>query len=1346
MKHIKKPLLIALGCLLLAGLLLWAWRAWLAPTRIAFVNYQITALGEIAKSNDSRFIKIREVGLDELKRLRRADMVFVNGMGLRITAEQRQQLEDISYGVPTLTTAATNPENYIVSLDPATADTLVRYLSGGGRANYRNLLRYVRRHIDGKRAFTADPAPVVMPDQYRLYHPDLDHPEEEHRGFNTVAAYNQYLLDHYRYADDAPSVVITGQMGDPTDLILALEEAGMRVYAVNAMRSFAMSGQLDSVAPSAIINMAHGRMGDYMTTWLERRRVPLLTTVYVPQLTADWEADPMGMSGGFMSQSIVTPEIDGAIRPYALFAHRMSDEGIQEVYAVPSRLKTFVESVQRYIALQRKPNSEKRVAIYYFKGPGQTSLMASSMEVAPSLLAFLTRLKAEGYRISNLPSTAEELYRRLPVHEGADGQVARLELGNVALIPQPPAGEGDNEFKIVHGTGMAPPQRYIEAYRWAREDFRADAIIHFGTHGSLEYTPRKQVALSDNDWPDRLVGPLPHLYLYTTGNVGEALIAKRRTYASLVSHLTAPFMESGVRNDYRQLSETVKTYFHQLEHGQSADKAAAAVKQMAVQMGLHRPLELDSTAAAVWSEDEITRVDNFAEELSEEKMMGRPYVLGTPYEPQSIESSVYSMCVDPIAYSLLALDKLRGKAPADLERRKSLFSQRYLAPAKQLVRRLLASPATVGDALVCQVAGITAADLAEARRVHEERQPVDMMSMMLSMADEMPGMAVAGKGQQAADSNRQEPPSKMKQFMRRMGRNMKPEKALKMAKMMGASDEALAKMEAAMKGQQAPANAEPMPKGQQHADPVPSVDQSHIERCEAIMEVERTILNVGRYRQLLLASPQAELDALVDALSGRYTPPSPGGDPIVNPNVLPTGRNLYGINAENTPSESAWEKGKLLAENTIRMYRQRHNDSLPQKVSYTLWSGEFIETEGATIAQVLYMLGVEPVRDAFGRVSDLRLIPSADLGRPRIDVCVQTSGQLRDLAASRLFLIDRAVQMAAHADDGGTANHVAEGVRESERRLVESGVSPSEARQVAAYRVFGGVDGSYGTGIQAMVQTPDAYSSDADIAEVYLNNMGAYYGSQEGWEQLRQHAFEAALSGTDAVVQPRQSNTWGALSLDHVYEFMGGLNLAVRHVTGKDPDAYLSDYRNRNSARMQEVKEAIGIESRTTLFNPNYIREQMKGGATAADGFAELVSNTYGWDVMKPKAIDNEMWDEIYDVYIRDSYDLGLHQFFEQQNPEALVRMASTMQTAADKGMWKATSEQLEQLRAVAAQRPAVGGRQQTDESAMRLKKESLAGAEEHRNSLSNVLVVVAVVVAALLAIFALRRRRTSNR
>jgi cobaltochelatase CobN len=142
--------------------------------------------------------------------------------------------------------------------------------------------------------------------------------------------------------------------------------------------------------------------------------------------------------------------------------------------------------------------------------------------------------------------------------------------------------------------------------------------------------------------------------------------------------------------------------------------------------------------------------------------------------------------------------------------------------------------------------------------------------------------------------------------------------------------------------------------------------------------------------------------------------------------------------------------------------------------------------------------------------------------------------------------------------------------------------------------------------------------------------MSAIYGSEKEWGAFSQHLFEVALQNTDIVVQPRQNNTWGALSLDHVYEFMGGINLSVENSDRKSPDTYLADYRNRNRSRMQELKEAIGVESRTTLLNPEYIKEKMKGGASSANTFAKTIRNTYGWNVMKSDAIDDELWDELH--------------------------------------------------------------------------------------------------------------------
>ena len=1367
-----------------------AWNLWFSSTQVGFVNYQVINLGQISKANHNSFIKISEISTDELDDLDTYDMVFINAMGLRITEEQRNMIQHAAQnGLPVLTTAATNPLNNIVSVDEAVADTLKAYLGNGGRKNYASMLDYVRKYVDKKWMWTDEPLPVARRVVHQFYHADPENPDSEEVGFTHVSQYRNFLKTHGLFKEKAPAVVITGQMGQPAELVSALEKSGNVVYPVNDFKGLIASHAIDSINPSLVIYMAHGRMGDYAVDYLKQQNIPLFTPLNVNRLIDAWEKDKMGMNGGFMAQSIVTPEIDGAIRPYALFGHYMDEEGLQHAFAIPERLDVFVETVNNYIELQQKPNSEKKVAIYYYKGAGQNALTAGGMEVIPSLYNLLTRLKAEGYTVKNLPASAQELGVMIQrqgavfgtyaegamaefmkhaqpaivtkdAYEGwvkkalrpdkyneilaSDGEfpgsylttdngalaVPRIDLGNIVLLPQNAAGKGDNSFKILHGTEVAPPHAYVASYLWSQYGFGADALIHFGTHGSLEFTPGKQVALCHDDWPDRLIGALPHFYIYSIANVGEGVIAKRRAYAGLQSYLTPPFMESSLRGTYRKLSEAIKVY-NQTDPQQvdSRQQASFAVKRLAVAMGIHRDLGLDSVLTVPYTEDDIVRIDNFAEELATEKITGQLYTMGVPYEADRITSSVYAMTVDPVAYSLLALDKIRGKAVTDAERKKSLFTARYLSPARSLVARILAGQVVADDALVCQVTGITSEQLEKARLIDRSLQvPQGMMAMMV------------GGGKPAT---------------RPKAENGRGDEAKHLGK------PSTAMMKAAMKGK-------------------PTYTKAEINLAQAVLEVERTILNVHRYKAALLQSPEQEIRSLLNALDGGYTAPSPGGDPIANPNTLPTGRNLFAINAEATPSESAWEKGKKLAENTIEMYRKRHNDSIPRKVSYTLWSGEFIETEGATVAQVLYMLGVEPIRDAFGRVTDLRLIPSEELGRPRIDVVVQTSGQLRDIAASRLFLINRAVEMAAAAKDQ-FENHVAEGVIAAERALTEKGISPKEARELSAYRVFGGVNGSYGTGIQGMVQKGDRWENESEIADVYLNNMGAFYGSEKDWETVKQFAFEAALVNTDAVVQPRQSNTWGALSLDHVYEFMGGMNLAVRHVTGKDPDAYLSDYRNRNNVRMQEVKEAIGVESRTTIFNPAYIREKMKGEAGAAATFAEIVQNTYGWNVMKPKAVDKELWDEIYNIYVKDKFGLGLQAYFEKQNPAALEKITAVMMETARKGMWKASEQQLADIaqlhtQLIAKYKPSCSGfvcdnaklrdfiasktdaasavsyrkditaiREQmvegTDKGMVMKKEQVNTQTDETTNVLSNTVVVCVVLVLVVALILLVRRR-----
>ncbi|NDV78959.1 cobaltochelatase subunit CobN [Dysgonomonas sp. 511] len=1293
----KKFILIAVIALLVIGGLI-AWNKLASATKIALVNFQQFQVTSIIKANNDNFVKYDIISLEDLDKLKNYDCVLAFGMGLGISTEQREIIQSTSdKGTPVLIYAATNPDNNICNMDSVQREDISAYLKNGNKKNYRNLARYIRQHID-KKSFFVTPADSVSESASDVFY----HLDEE-LSFNTVTEYEEYLKKNNFYREGAAKIAIVGGMNDPfsgnrdniDSMIVSFQNAGLNVYPVSSMMK--RLDFLKQIQPDAVVYYAHGRMAmgqaDAAVEWLKERNIPIFSPLTILQTKEEWMKDPMGMFGGFMSQSIIMPELDGAIYPYVVNAQEVDKDGLYLFKAIPDRLKSFTQIVNNFISLQKKSNVEKKISIYYFKGAGQETLTAQGLETVPSLYNLLKRLKAEGYKVENLPATEQEFEKLLmtqgavlstyaegafddylkngkpaliekseyeswisqsipkdlyadvtntygeapgaymSVHkEGKDYlAVARIELGNIVLLPQPMAALGGDAFAIVHGAKSAPPHTYIGAYLWSQYAFKADAMLHFGTHGSLEFTPQKQVALNSNDWPDRLVGTVPHFYYYTIGNIGESMMAKRRSYATTISYLTPPFMESETRTQFRALQNKIQDYYKTDEAAQP--KASLAVKKLAIEIGLHRELRLDSVLTNPYTTADIERIENFAEEIANEKMTGQMYTTGVPYEMAKIQSSVQAMSVDPIAYSLAALDKQRGKITEQQLKSKTFFTQRYLEPAKALVNQVL-NGKTVDSLLICNVAGITIKDLSEAKKILTPPRR-GMAAMMQSS-----GSAKGGKSSGSSGGGH---PS----WIPKIGK--KPDNV--------------------------DTQKSEVPK-QMEKPKQPEYTKEQKERARAIVEVERTINNIVNYKNALQQSPEMEIKSILNALSGGYIAPSSGGDAVANPNAVPTGRNLYAVNAEATPSEVAWDKGMSLVNATLEQYKKQHGD-YPKKVSYTFWSSEFIESEGATIAQVLYMLGVEPVRDAFGRVSDIQLIPSETLGRPRIDVVVQTSGQFRDLAASRLSLITRAVEMAASSKDDKYENYVSASTTEVERQLVEKGIPPKDAREMSTQRVFGGVNGMYGTGIQEMVKSGDKWEDEKEIAETYINNMGAVYGSDKGWGEYKAGLLRAVLHNTDVVVQPRQSNTWGALSLDHVFEFMGGINLAVRDVTDKDPDAYFADYRNRNNVKMQDLKEAIGVESRSTVFNPAYIKEVMKGKASSAAQVTEVVTNTYAWNVMKPDVIDKEMWDQIYDVYVKDSHNLGVQKFFKEQNPQAMQEITAVMMETARKGMWKASDQQL---------------------------------------------------------------------
>lgn len=1323
----KRNLIIA-GTLVAVVLVAWfVWARVAGTTKVALVNFPNYQVAKMVKSVDTGFIDLKQLTIDDFDQLNRYDAVLVFGMGIRMTDEHRAVLEKLkAKQVPVFSTAVTDPVNNISSLDSIQNKRVGDYLSNGGTANYRSLFNYIRQDLTGKSLFTGEIKEPVEISSDVLFHLD------DERVFDTVADYEKYYKENGYYKENAPKVALIVGMAGPFDtnkdhldsLIVSLEQRNMNVYPVSGFASRLQL--LEDINPAAVIYMPHGRLlmgqGEKAVEWLKAHNVPMFCPITINDTYDNWMADKRGMAGGFMSQSIVMPELDGGIAPFALNAQFIDKDGLYLFKNIPGRLTQFTDMVANYLNLQTLPNKDKKIAIYYYKGPGKNAMTAAGLEVVPSLYNFLKKLKAEGYDLSNLPATetafeamineqgpvfnayaegniqkyldsgypawvsspqysawledilSPAMQDTLVSHYGrglgdfytreADGieqiAVTRIDLGNVVLLPQPTQGTGDNSFAAVHGSNEVPPHHYIASYLWVQKDFKADAMIHFGTHGSLEFIPGKQVALSSDDWTDRLVGSLPHFYLYTISDVGEGLIAKRRSYATTISHLTPPFIETGLRREVDDLLNDIKRYLATDLRDESLN---IKIKNKAIQMGLHRDLQLDSLRTQAYTDAEIEKIENFAEELCAEKIVGGQYTLGVPYEESKIASSVKLMCTEPIAFSLANLDEVQKKVTRKQIENQAFFNDNYRTKAQLAVKQVMDNPALANDPALLARLGVSPETVAKAQAIKKASEP-KMNRMMAMMMSKMTEESKDGKKPKMGHGH--------------------PAGIPKTGKMPDAVKKML---EEKMKGEQMPADTTV---GKQHpvdgksgaTQQMDTVTREQLLFANAVLDIQQAIQHVNNYREYLRHTPQMELDAFINALNGHYVAPSPGGDVISDPNVLPTGRNLYGINAEATPTPAAWEKGKEMANRMLAEHAKNHGGATPQKVSFTLWSGSFIESEGATIGEILYLLGVEPIRDQFNRVLDIRLIDTKDLGRPRVDVVVQTSGQLRDVAASHLTLIQKAVDMAAAAG-AGDDNYVAKGRNDAERVLLDKGFSPKEAREYATQRVFGGANGMYGTGITAMVESGDRWENESEIANVYLNNMGATYGNEKDFGGFKPGIFEAALQNTEAVVQPRQSNTWGALSLDHVYEFMGGISLTVRNVTGNDPDAYFNDLRNRHQARVQGLKSAIGVETRSTLFNPVYMKEQMKEGASAANAMSETIRNTYGWNVMKPKAIDNEIWDQYYEVFVNDKLNVGVREFFERENPAALQEATAVMMETARKGYWKATPEQLRNIAAL---------------------------------------------------------------
>jgi magnesium chelatase subunit H len=335
--------------------------------------------------------------------------------------------------------------------------------------------------------------------------------------------------------------------------------------------------------------------------FLEGLNAPLRSLVSLDvQTVENWESGRLGLNPIQTAMQVAVPEIDGATEPFVFGGvTQTSDEPV----AIEERCVRIARRIARWNRLRNARREELQLALVLFCFPPNKGNIgtAAELDVFASLLEILTKLGREGYQVI-VPESADEL-RRIILEENGDASLSArvayrmsideyrtlspyvddverewgsppgrlnsngcellilgVQLGNVFIGVQPTFGYEGDPMRLLMAKSGAPHHGFMAFYTYIEKVLRADAVIHLGTHGALEFMPGKQAGLSSSCWPDRLIGELPNIYVYSVNNPSEGTIAKRRSYAELVSYLTPPIDNAGLYKGLASLKELLTAY------------------------------------------------------------------------------------------------------------------------------------------------------------------------------------------------------------------------------------------------------------------------------------------------------------------------------------------------------------------------------------------------------------------------------------------------------------------------------------------------------------------------------------------------------------------------------------------------------------------------------------------------------------------------------------------------------------------------------------------------------------------------------------------------------------------
>ncbi len=1107
---------------------------------------------------------------------------------------------------------------------PQASRRLWRYLVEGGPGNAENFLRYAGT-LFGRAADWAEPAPLL---RAGLYWPDCPLPSLDEIAARWRGEGGVVPILFYR------ALVQSGNTAPVDALVQAIAARRLRplpvfVQSLKDAEAGSLLEELLAAAPPAVILNATGfsvRAGAAQDP-LAAADCPVLQVVFSGGDEESWRDGTRGLNPRDLAMNVALPEIDGRILTRAvsfkapLGRDPESEADLVGYRPVADRIAFVADLARNWARLRQKPPAERRVALVLANYPNRDGRIGNGvgLDTPASAIAIFRALAAAGYRIGDAPDDPRELIERLlagptnakpaaPAEESlsfADysaffttlpplvqravaerwGAAERdpffregrldcgrfaipgFRAGNIAVLIQPARGYNIDPKSTYHDPALVPPHGYLAAYAWLAQGFRADAVIHLGKHGTLEWLPGKALALSAECYPEAAMPPLPHLYPFIVNDPGEGTQAKRRAQAVIVDHLTPPLTRAGSYGPLADLERLIDEYYQaaQGDMRRVAPLAAAILEQA-------RAAGLDGDCGIIAGEDPaaaLPKLDAFLCELKELQIRDGLHVFGQSPAGEQLDAL------------LVALARpARGAAPEDAS----------------LLRALAADLDLACDPL--------AMDLAAPWTGPRPRILADAAALPPASG----AWRTAGGGWRTA------------------GDTVERLEALALRLVSG----------------------DTKPKADWH-------------QTRTVLGWTERVL-----RPAVTRCGAAEIAGLLAGLDGRSVAPGPSGAPSRGrPEVLPTGRNFFSVDIRAVPTETAWQLGWKSAALLVERHAQEYG-AYPERMALSAWGTANMRTGGDDIAQALALMGVRPVWErASGRVTGFEILPASVLDRPRVDVTLRVSGFFRDAFPGLIDLFDSAARAVAALDEPAGVNPLAARCAADRHTLEARGIAPQEAARRAGYRVFGAKPGSYGAGLQTLIDER-IWDSEADLAETWLGWSGYAYGA--GAEGLPERGMlEARLAAADAVVHNQDNREHDLLDSDDYYQFEGGLALVVRQLSGRAPAVWHNDHSRPETPRIRSLREELGRVVRGRAANPRWIAGVMRHGYKGAAEIAATVDYLFAF-AATARVVDDTHFEALYDAYLADDTVRG---FMAEHNPAALAETGRRFLEAIERGLWR---------------------------------------------------------------------------